>query len=539
MTRPPQPHPGGDHRADHRADRRADGGSVDCPAVAAAGAAAVQALYAENIAAAARLRACYHLYTVCEDEQERRDLAAGYDPELDLKPEHAVIDPFHIACAEIVAAYGVHNNRARTLLTRARTLITRFPTLVEAMETGRLDEDTADLLARHMRTVDSAHRRAVQQQIIDWLLAAIAAGTRPGREAILGTLDRIITDHDPAGVRARRAAATRERHIRLRRGTDGMADLIAHLTATEASTLYEVLHRAATEQATRDKTARLQAAHAGDHTLDAEYIRSIDELRADALVAAFLDPAGPDHEADPQHPARAGTRPLATQVRPTITVLAPLGPDGEPEVYLPRGGPATIEALIELLARSVGATITVPHTEPGTADAPDTARRYRISAELAHRIRLRDGTCRHPGCSVPAQDCDIDHCRPFNHTDPNSGGLTTETNLASICRQHHRFKTFHGWHYHLDPDATLTITTDTGHTLTTHPTGPLARWRQRDPHPDHTDDTPPRRPWLDPRPQATHWLRRARRLAAERTANTTTPPPTNSHPTTDTDPPPF
>ncbi|MCT2301780.1 hypothetical protein M3G04_12905, partial [Dietzia cinnamea] len=81
MTRPPQPHPGGDHRADHRADRRADGGSVDCPAVAAAGAAAVQALYAENIAAAARLRACYHLYTVCEDEQERRDLAAGYDPE--------------------------------------------------------------------------------------------------------------------------------------------------------------------------------------------------------------------------------------------------------------------------------------------------------------------------------------------------------------------------------------------------------------------------------------------------------------------------
>ena len=134
MTRPPQPHPGGDHRADHRADRRADGGSVDCPAVAAAGAAAVQALYAENIAAAARLRACYHLYTVCEDEQERRDLAAGYDPELDLKPEHAVIDPFHIACAEIVAAYGVHNNRARTLLTRARTLITRFPTLVEAMD---------------------------------------------------------------------------------------------------------------------------------------------------------------------------------------------------------------------------------------------------------------------------------------------------------------------------------------------------------------------------------------------------------------------
>ena len=51
MTRAPQPQP-------H------PGGSADCPAIAAAGAAAVQALYAENIAAAARLRACYHLYTV-------------------------------------------------------------------------------------------------------------------------------------------------------------------------------------------------------------------------------------------------------------------------------------------------------------------------------------------------------------------------------------------------------------------------------------------------------------------------------------------
>ncbi|MBS7549345.1 DUF222 domain-containing protein [Dietzia massiliensis] len=245
---------------------------------------------------------------MCEDEQERRDLAAGYDPEIDLRPEHAVIDPFHIACAEIVAAYGVHNNRARTLLTRARTLITRFPTLVEAMETGRLDEDTATLLARHMRTVDSAHRGPVQREIIDWLMAAIAAGTRPGRDAILATLDRIITDHDPAGVRARRAAATRERHIRLRRGTDGMADLTAHLTATEASTLYEVLHRAATEQATRDKKARLQAARTGGDTVDAEYIRSIDELRADALVAAFLDPTDPDDAATAQDPKRAAAR---------------------------------------------------------------------------------------------------------------------------------------------------------------------------------------------------------------------------------------
>ena len=129
--------------------------------------------------------------------------------------------------------------------------------------------------------------------------------------------------------------------------------------------------------------------------------------------------------------AGAGHRPPATQIRPTITVLAPPGPDGEPEVYLPRGGPATIDALIELLTRSTGATITVPDTAPGAADNPHHAHRYRISDRLAHRIRLRDGTCRHPGCSVPADACDIDHVRPFNHTDPTAGGPTLDP--RAIC----------------------------------------------------------------------------------------------------------
>ncbi|MEX6465138.1 DUF222 domain-containing protein [Dietzia cinnamea] len=532
-----------------------DAGAVaGSPAVTAASSAALAALHAENRAAAARLRACHDLWATCREEQELRDIAAGYGPGLDQRPEHAVIDPLTIATSEIVAAYGVHHNRARSLLTLAITLVTKFPGLVEAMDTGHLDEATATLLARHMRTVDSLHRDAVHREVIDWLLAALAAGRRPGRDAILSRTDRIIAAHDPHGVRLRRTAAVRERRVTLRRGPDGMADLTAHLTATEAFAIHTLLQTRATDQRHRDTRTRVETTRRhGAHTLDTDTIRSMDELRADALVAALLGHPDTDTDIDARRgagtsagagtAAGAGHRPPATQIRPTITVLAPPGPDGEPEVYLPRGGPATIDALIELLTRSTGATITVPDTAPGATDNPHHAHRYRISDRLAHRIRLRDGTCRHPGCSVPADACDIDHVRPFNHTDPTAGGLTIEANLASMCRQHHRFKTFHGWHYHLAPDGTLTVTTDTGHTLTTHPTGPLARWRQRDPDPDPdpdpTDDAPPRRPWLDPRPQATHWLRRARRLAAERAANTTTPPPTTNNPTTDTDPPPF
>ncbi|KAA0918681.1 HNH endonuclease signature motif containing protein [Dietzia sp. ANT_WB102] len=503
--------------------------SGDSASIAAASAVALEALYTQNRAAAARLRACHQLWATCRDAQELRDIAAGYGPGLHQRPEHAVIDPLDIASDQIVAVYGVHRTRARSLLTQAITLVTRFGALVEAMETGRLDEDTAILLARRMRTVDSLHRDDVQRDVLDWLLAAIAAGIRPGREAILSRTDRIIAAHDPAGVRLRRAAAVRERRIRLRRGLDGMADLHAHLTAAEATTIHAILHKAATKQQRHDTQTRLETTRQhGAESLDTEYIRSMDELRADALVAAFLDPTpGPG----------ASRSPLATQIRPTITVLAPLGPDGEPEVYLPRGGPATIDALIELLSRSIGATVTVPDTHPGTADTPHGAPRYRPSAALAHRIRLRDGTCRHPGCSVPAEACDIDHVRPFDHTNPTAGGLTTEGNLMCLCRQHHRFKTFHGWRYHLNPDATLTVTTDTGHTITTNPDGPLARWRHHTTSSPDTDPNipPPRRPWLNPHPHSTHWHRRAQRLAAERKANATPPPATNPDP----DPPPF
>lgn len=503
------------------------------PHVRALTLAALDALFAENRAAAARLRACRNLYELCEEEQIDRAVAAGYGPGIDEEPSFAIIDPLQVACAEIVAAYGVHHQRAKKLITLANDLTLRFPALLEAMETGRVDEHTADMLARHMRTVDSSALGKVQRDAVEWLLGAIDAGRRPGREAILNETDRIIRKHDPEGVLARRERARAERNVRLRRGIDGMSDLNARLSATDALAISEAL----------DEIARVQKRQNPGGV-------EMGQLRADALVNALLGPAaGPaDHPSDhptdrPAASPSSSTEPgttgsLLASIRPNITVLAPLGPDGEPEVYLPRGGPATIEALIALLTRSIGATISVPDTAPAAADSARHARRYRLSPELARRIRLRDGTCRHPGCSVPAEDCDIDHCRPFNHSDPSSGGLSVEANLMCLCRQHHRFKTFHGWRYDLARDGTLTVTTTDCHTITTDPAGPLARWRRTiatdaDPPPDERPH-----PWLSPTPQSTHQHRRRQDLAAEREANIAarhqTPP---SRP--DFDPPPF
>ncbi|MFW5472982.1 DUF222 domain-containing protein [Knoellia sp. CPCC 206450] len=110
-------------------------------------------------------------------------------------------------------------------------------------------------------------------------------------------------------------------------------------------------------------------------------------------------------------------------------------------------------------------TRTVP---TGPADATDTkvgqsCSTYRVAAAMVRFVRLRDGSCRFPGCSTPARQCDLDHVRPW------PTGPTATTNLICLCRRHHRIKQRDGWTVRLHPDATVTWTDPTGRTSTTMP----------------------------------------------------------------------
>jgi hypothetical protein len=58
----------------------------------------------------------------------------------------------------------------------------------------------------------------------------------------------------------------------------------------------------------------------------------------------------------------------------------------------------------------------------------------------------------------------------LDHTVRWPDGPTSAANLAGFCTTHHRGKhQAPGWHYTLDPDATLTVTTPTGLTTSTEP----------------------------------------------------------------------
>jgi hypothetical protein len=75
-----------------------------------------------------------------------------------------------------------------------------------------------------------------------------------------------------------------------------------------------------------------------------------------------------------------------------------------------------------------------------------------------HRMRehviLRDRHCVFPGCTRDARSCDLDHIEPY--LDPGDGGppgQTRPTNLAPLCRRHHRAKTTGLWRYTRTPDG--------------------------------------------------------------------------------------
>ncbi|RRD29101.1 HNH endonuclease [Actinomyces bowdenii] len=97
-------------------------------------------------------------------------------------------------------------------------------------------------------------------------------------------------------------------------------------------------------------------------------------------------------------------------------------------------------------------------TDPLTGAVLDAGRRrYRPAQDLAERVRLRDRSCTHPGCEVPARRCDLDHITPWS-----AGGVTSMDNLTALCEAHHRLKHTPGWSLSRAPEGALTWRTPTG-----------------------------------------------------------------------------
>ena len=160
-------------------------------------------------------------------------------------------------------------------------------------------------------------------------------------------------------------------------------------------------------------------------------------------------------------------------------------------------------------------------TAPNCVRCAPVPRTPKLATGRRPRSRIssgaRDLTCRFPGCTMPAERCDIDHVVPYPI------GATHAANLACLCRKHHHLKTFWtgDWALALLPDGAAIWTSPTGRTYTTHP-GSRSHFPQWDtttgglPLPRQSETFSVGRGLMMPRRNRTRAAERAARIKAER-----------------------
>ncbi|GAA2163994.1 hypothetical protein FHX52_2191 [Humibacillus xanthopallidus] len=403
---------------------------------------------------------------------------------------------------EVSAATGLAQGDLSLRLELATGAPARTAFLREQIRTGATTLQRACELVRETRELDD--------ELADHIARTTLAPTRDG-SGLSGALFRQRLRRAMLSADADQAARRRAARRRIGAHSEVFDDGTGRLTVVnDADKIVAAIERA-------DAAARAARA-AGDP-------RTLDQLRADYLTGAAIT-GWPDGDVGfaRQSPSPAGR---AVVVVPFETAL---GLSDRP-CELPGHGFVSAQQAREIITApgSIWQTLLADMTT-GRALALSRSG-YRPTPEMIEHIRAVDGTCRGPGCTVPARACDLDHDVPWPH------GPTAVDNLSAKHRQHHRVKTAGWWRATRDGD-TLTWHTAAARTYTTHPKDWLdGHRRHHDPLTSPgcgPEPSPPATPHSSTtaRPTQTASTRRAPSSTAARPTPTASTRPTP-------DPPPF
>ncbi|MDV6285473.1 hypothetical protein R3Q59_33870 [Rhodococcus jostii] len=119
-------------------------------------------------------------------------------------------------------------------------------------------------------------------------------------------------------------------------------------------------------------------------------------------------------------------------------------------------------------AREIAAVAEVEPVRAPSSVVPTT---YRPGTVLDTWMRVVAGGCEWLHCDVAAWNTDLDHHRPFDHSDPAAGGPTVAGNMTAYCRNHHRLK--HSGHWRVTAGGGIELVAPTGHRYRPRPSGLL------------------------------------------------------------------
>ncbi len=359
-------------------------------------------------------------------------------PEDDVDRENWAIDGHENVVAEVAAALHTSRGRARGRLRYAIVLRERLPRVAEVFARGLID-------FRMMAAVVSRTELIEDPTLVAELDTAIARQApnwmRLSGPKLFERIDMWVVRFDPAGKRVR-GERIENRYVEIAPTDAGLAGVWAQLHATDGVALDQKLDAIAGTVCTADPRTKQQR-------------------RADALAALIAGLPVMRCQCESPDCSAAQRRPATNVVIHVLAEQATIVGDSQSPGYLAKFGPIASTALRDMATTAKLKPLVVPLKGPEQG--------YRPSSALTEFVRCRDLTCRFPGCSQPAEVCDVDHTVPF------PVGPTHASNLKLLCRHHHLLKTFYGgsggWTDRQLADGTVTWTAPSGHIYTTTPGG--------------------------------------------------------------------
>jgi hypothetical protein len=343
--------------------------------------------------------------------------------------------------AEIACALRIPERTAENQLATAHSLTHQLRATLRALKAGEISYRHAEALVDSVAGLDADAAAALETAALPF-----------ARNLTVTKFDRNLRTlrerANPESIVERRERAVTYREVTFMPARDGMAWLSAYLPAADALAGFNRLTEIAGCLRAADKTLP------DDSPLP---VRTLAQARADAFRDLLID----------GEPALEGPHGIRPTVYVTVPAMTLLGRSDEPAT-LDGYGPIDAETARELAAHAPSFIRLLTHPETGAVLSVGKDS-YRVPHDLKNWLRLRDSTCRFPGCSRTAFQCDLDHTDDWAF-----GGETRHDNLAHLCRSHHRLKHNSGWrvqHNHSgnEPPGALTWISPSGHEYTTEP----------------------------------------------------------------------
>jgi hypothetical protein len=359
--------------------------------------------------------------------------------------------------SELACALRLPERTAQTLVAHSQLLVGSLPATLTALQSGEISYRHAQSLADHAVSLPESTRSAFEATVLP-----------AARELTVSRFDRVARTQreraHPESIEARHVAGVADRCLSVTADRDGMAWLNVYLPAAHAIAIDDRLGRIAAglRAAAQADAARSGAAARGDSANAADEpsrVRTLTQLKVDVLTDLLID--GEIVAGD----GRGGIgRGIRASVHVTVPVLALLGaPGGAAPGTLEGYGPIDPLTAAHLAATAPGFTrlLTHPETQAVLSVGRD---RYSPPPELRRWLRVRDETCRFPGCARRSSECEIDHTDDWQNR-----GLTSHDNLAHLCPSHHHLKHNTRWAVHPVEHGILRWTSPSGRTYVTKP----------------------------------------------------------------------